>query len=211
MSKFPRVIFITLLALSSALGGFFIIRTLDRHFFHPEATSQDSVTPESAASSKNTSTTGAGSRSASSPVEKPVENSQSESDTPSSSDPADSPAANPKTPIQYEAADSAAPASLTAYFSTMRLDNSKLTLRVNIDQYLSSGSCQLLVSDAAGQHIIERTAEIVPAASTSTCAGFDLTPADFGLDSLTALAKPLNLELRLTAGSENGIVRANLE
>lgn len=135
----------------------------------------------------------------------PVENSvEKPTPTPPSSD-ADT-TDDGKTPVQYDGENPNSAEDLTAYFSVKRLENDKLTLRVNIDQYLSSGSCSLLVTDASGNLLVENSVEILPDASTSTCAGFDLSSP-----SLSSAEKPLTLTLTLSSGDKSGTLSATLD
>ena len=75
-------------------------------------------------------------------------------------------------PIQNEGEDPNQLESLTGNLTTNRVSNGKLILRVNINQYLSTGICNLTLT--SGSNTITKTANIVAVASTSTCEGFDV-------------------------------------
>lgn len=78
-----------------------------------------------------------------------------------------------KDPIpQYEGDDPNSSESLTGSLTTAHVSGEKFLIRVNIDQYLSSGSCTLEMSDGDNRHT--DSAQIIPSASTSTCEGFDV-------------------------------------
>ena len=75
-------------------------------------------------------------------------------------------------PVQNEGEDPNQLESLTGNLTTNRVSNGKLILRVNINQYLSTGICNLTLT--SGSNTIIKTANIVAVASTSTCEGFDV-------------------------------------
>ena len=75
-------------------------------------------------------------------------------------------------PIQNEGEDPNQLESLTGNLTTNRVSNGKLILRVNINQYLSTGICNLTLT--SGSNTITKTVNIVAVASTSTCEGFDV-------------------------------------
>ena len=75
--------------------------------------------------------------------------------------------------INYEGNDPNTAADLTGIITYNNVANNKLTLRVNIDQYLTTGTCKLsLVRD--GSAVYSATAEIFANAATSSCKGFDI-------------------------------------
>ena len=59
------------------------------------------------------------------------------------------------------------------------VSGSNLLIRVNIDQYLSSGTCRLEIS-RGGQVVFSDSAAIVSAASTATCEGFNVPVSEVG-------------------------------
>lgn len=80
--------------------------------------------------------------------------------------------ANPKPTTQSEGADPNLSATLTGVLTRADVANGNLVLRVNIDQYLTSGTCELTLKN--GANIYSETANISDSASTSTCEGFDI-------------------------------------
>ena len=126
---------------------------------------------------------------------------------PSSSEPSDD---NPdgKTPEQYEGNNPNSGNELTGVISTARFSSSgdTLILRVNLDQYLSSGTCSLKISDGEGTTPVEKSVEIIPSASTSTCAGFDLPASD-----LEPFATPFTVEVFLSSGTKSGTLSTTFE
>lgn len=109
-----------------------------------------------------------------------------------------------KTPVQYDGEDPNTSASLTGTLTTARFSGDKLILRVNIDQYLSSGACNLTVSD--GTHTLSRSANLIPSAATSTCEGFDLSGSE-----LANFTRPLHIAISLTSGDKSGTIEGKVE
>lgn len=78
----------------------------------------------------------------------------------------------------------------------------KLMIRVNIDQYLGSGSCELRVLN--GDTVIyNETANIVSSASTATCEGFDVSASRFDGGNYTIM-------IELESGDKTGSIRGEV-
>lgn len=75
--------------------------------------------------------------------------------------------------IQYEGEDPNLSEELSGSVTYAGVLNNRITIRVNIDQYLSEGSCalSLLSNDTV---IYSESANIINSASTATCEGFDI-------------------------------------
>jgi cytoskeletal protein RodZ len=58
--------------------------------------------------------------------------------------------------------------SLTAYITTKNVIGNQLQIRIQIEQYVSSGSCKITIGDYSAQ------ADIVQNPSSSSCAGWDI-------------------------------------
>lgn len=98
-------------------------------------------------------------------------------DNPDLSEPASS--ASPKKPSvpQYEGKDPNQSSELTGTLTYVNVSGDRLTIRLNIDQFLSSGLCQLsLIQAGTTQYSV--SADIISSASTSTCQGFDISTAN---------------------------------
>ena len=67
---------------------------------------------------------------------------------------------------------------LTGILTASHVSENKLILRVNIDQFLTSGKCVLKLS--SGANAVEKEANIISSASTSTCEGFDVSMNELG-------------------------------
>jgi hypothetical protein len=109
-----------------------------------------------------------------------------------------------KTPEKYEGTDPNTSESLTGYITTARFDNNKLIIRVNIDQYISSGTCTLILSDGSNQ--LEKTSKLVPVASTSTCEGFDIQASE-----LYSFDRPIEISIRLASNDKFGSITGRVE
>ena len=125
-----------------------------------------------------------------------------ETNNSSTTDPSVSP--DGKTPEKYEGADPNTSESLTGYITTARFSGDKLVIRVNIDQYLSSGACTLLLTDGSNQ--LEKSTKLSPAASTSTCEGFDVQASE-----LSNFSRPINITINLTSGDKRGSITGRVE
>ena len=75
--------------------------------------------------------------------------------------------------VQYEGEDPNDLEELTGVVTYAGVVDGNLMIRVNIDQFLSGGSCTLsLIKE--GSNVYSETTEIVSMVSTSTCDGFDV-------------------------------------
>lgn len=61
---------------------------------------------------------------------------------------------------------------LTGTITAARVSGEQFIIRVNLDQYLSSGACSLTMTN--GKKTYSATANILSSVSTSTCEGFDV-------------------------------------
>lgn len=112
--------------------------------------------------------------------------------------------ATKKNVTQYEGEDSSTSESLSGIITASRVSGQNYIIRVNIDQYLTSGTCHLTFTDGEVSHT--ETANIIPNASSSTCEGFDVT--------LKALASghTYDISIDLVSGDKSGRItgEANL-
>ncbi len=83
-----------------------------------------------------------------------------------------------KTPTQNDGEDPNVSASLTGSLTSANVSGNSLVLRVNIDQYLSSGTCSLVLTHE--NSIVKKSAAILPTAATSSCEGFDIPLSELG-------------------------------
>ena len=109
-----------------------------------------------------------------------------------------------KTPEKYEGADPNASGSITGAITAARFSSDKLIIRVNIDQYLSSGTCTLTLSDGTNQ--LTKTANLVPVASTSSCEGFDIQSSE-----LSNFSRPITININLASSNKAGTITGRVE
>lgn len=76
--------------------------------------------------------------------------------------------------IQYEGENPNSANELSGVVTYAGAVDNKLMIRVNINQYLSGGSCSLRLLFEGDVNMYGEVVEIVDSASTSTCAGFDV-------------------------------------
>lgn len=105
--------------------------------------------------------------------------------------------------VQYEGENPNELSELTGVVTYAGVSGDKLLIRVNIDQYLTSGSCELALLDA-GVSIYSDTAEIVDAATTATCAGFNVPLSEVG-------GRDLEIVVYLAADGKAGEIRGEVK
>jgi len=75
-------------------------------------------------------------------------------------------------PTQYEGNNPNSEPALTGNITYAGVLNKKITIRVNIDQFLNNGTCKLTMRSGDSEYSEE--VNIVESAATSTCKGFDI-------------------------------------
>ena len=80
---------------------------------------------------------------------------------------------------QYDGDDPNNAQDLSGVVTYAGVNNGVLMIRVNIDQYLDSGKCELTLT-RGGATIYSSIASIIGSASTSTCEGFDVPAEGLG-------------------------------
>lgn len=81
--------------------------------------------------------------------------------------------------VQYDGGNPNMADNLTGVITYAGVNGENLMIRVNIDQYLSSGECSLSLK-RNNNTIYSDTARIIDAASTSTCEGFNVSTNGLG-------------------------------
>ncbi len=109
-----------------------------------------------------------------------------------------------KTPEKYDGNDPNFEESLTGSITTARIDEDKLIIRVTIDQYLSNGTCSLTITN--GDQTLEKTANIAPIASTSSCEGFDVPTSE-----LNNINDNISIKINITSGDKIGTITGEVE
>ena len=101
--------------------------------------------------------------------------------------------------VQYEGEDPNEAEELTGVVTYAGVNGDNLLVQVNIDQYLSEGSCGLqLLQD--GVVVYEDTVEIVAMVSTATCDGFEVPVKSLG-------GGGYDIVINLVSGGKMGTIR----
>ena len=123
-----------------------------------------------------------------------------EASEPASTETAETPKSeevDPKAQVQNEGENPNNSETLTGVLTRSDIIGDKLIIRVNIDQYLSGGVCELSLTSSARSY--SDTANIVDSASTSTCEGFDVPTSKLAAGNWT-------ISIKLTSGDKEGTI-----
>ncbi|MBR3236721.1 hypothetical protein IKF92_03535 [Candidatus Saccharibacteria bacterium] len=103
---------------------------------------------------------------------------------------------------QYDGDDPNTNNDLSGAVTYAAVSGDNLMIRVNIDQYLESGKCELILkkNDAT---IHSSIANIIDNASTATCEGFDVPVAKLG-------GGKIDIIINLSAGERSGSIRGEV-
>lgn len=104
---------------------------------------------------------------------------------------------------QYEGGSPNSWEGLTGVVSSANVMNGVLRVRVNIDQYLESGTCELILMNG-GTAVYNEMAEIVGGASNGECRGFDVK-----VDGLPS--GMMQIMVRLSAEGKSGEITGEVE
>ncbi len=100
---------------------------------------------------------------------------------------------------QYDGEDPNQANELTGVVTYAGVSGSNLIIRVNIDQYLESGQCELTLK-RGGANIYSSIASIIGNASTATCEGFDVPISKLGGGNI-------EININLKANNKAGLIR----
>ena len=105
--------------------------------------------------------------------------------------------------VQYDGEDPNEASELFGVVTYAGVNDGVLVIRVNIDQYITSGSCELsLVQN--GSIIHSSTVNVIPDVATATCEGFDVP-----VSGLSGGKTEINI--KLNADGKNGVIRGEVE
>lgn len=107
------------------------------------------------------------------------------------------PEEKPKVP-QYDGDDPNTAEQITGAITYIGVSNGYLRVRVNVDQYINGGSCNIVLL-RGGAQIYSDYANLNSSASTSTCEGFDIPVADLGTGYT-------QIRITLSSGEKTGAV-----
>lgn len=105
---------------------------------------------------------------------------------------------NPQTPAQYEGENPNTSEEITGFINYTAIDGDHLSIRLTLNQYLTSGTCTLKMS--LGDLTIEQSAPIFADPSTSSCQGFDVPLSD-----LTA-SGTWQISVKVSADNKTGTI-----
>lgn len=84
------------------------------------------------------------------------------------------------------------------------VNGDKLVVRVNIDQYAGSGTCELVLRQN-GDELYRATASIVDVVSTATCEGFDVPLAEI------SVAGDVDIVVKVNASGKSGTISGKVK
>ncbi len=100
--------------------------------------------------------------------------------------------------IQYDGEDPNEANELSGAVTFAGVNGEKLMIRVNIDQYLTEGKCELTLKKD-GANMYNSIANIIGNASTSTCEGFDVPTSELG-------GGTVEININISAGERSGVI-----
>lgn len=104
--------------------------------------------------------------------------------------------------IQNDGEDPNKSEELTGTLTTANISRDKLVIRVNIDQFLTSGKCILNLKSTTST--IREEANIITSASTSTCEGFDIPTSELS-------SGKWNIEILLNSNNKTGKITGEID
>lgn len=104
--------------------------------------------------------------------------------------------------VQYDGENPNEAEDLSGVVTYAGVVDDRLMIRLNIDQYLDSGECELTLS-RDGATIYTSIANIVGGPATATCEGFDVPVSELGGGNL-------QININLSAGERRGSVRGEV-
>ena len=100
--------------------------------------------------------------------------------------------------IQYDGDNPNENSGLTGVITYAGVSGEYLMIRVNIDQYLSSGRCDLTLT-RNGETVFSDATTIIDSASTSTCEGFNVPVSQLGNGNVQVI-------VNLKSGEKSGVI-----
>jgi len=103
---------------------------------------------------------------------------------------------------QFDGNDPNAGEKLTGVITYAGVNDGNLMVRVNIDQYLTEGTCKLEL--VRGESVVyNETVGVIDSAATATCEGFNVPIAEIGSGSYQIIIK-------ITSGEKAGVIRGEV-
>lgn len=105
--------------------------------------------------------------------------------------------------VQYDGEDPNSLEELSGVVTYAGVSGGNLMVRVNIDQYLEYGECELVLRQG-GMEIYSDVAGIVNSAATATCEGFDVPMNSLEIEGA------VGIEVNLSAEGKSGVIRGEV-
>ena len=99
---------------------------------------------------------------------------------------------------QYEGNDPNNAETISGVMTYVGVSGDKLMIRVNIDQYLNGGNCELSI-ERNGVVLYSEVASVMGSASTATCEGFDVPISELGNGDV-------DIVINVQSGDKNGTI-----
>ena len=101
--------------------------------------------------------------------------------------------------VQYDGEEPNTAQGLSGAITHAAVSGANFVLRVNIDQYVTGGNCELTIK-RNGATIYSNIVSIIGSASTATCEGFDIPVNRLG-------GGPVEININLSADGKGGVIR----
>ncbi len=109
----------------------------------------------------------------------------------------------PETKPQYDGANPNTGGDITGVITYAGVSDAMLMIRVNIDQYLAGGNCELTLA-RDGAALYSESARVADSAATSTCEGFNVPVAKVG-------SGKIGIRILVTSGERSGIIEGEAD
>lgn len=171
--KIDKVVVVVIIIVAAFAGGFFVANKLSRNDRDDKAAVSDVVVNN---------------------------NAESKESQVAQHDSAEIAKEDDKTPEKYDGEDANNFGELSGTVTFAGIAGNKLMIRVNIDQFLASGTCSLTIGGYSSD------VNISSSASTSTCEGFDIPLSD-----LSDLSGETEFSINLSSGDKQGLITGSVQ
>lgn len=103
---------------------------------------------------------------------------------------------------QFDGEDPNEGEGLTGVITYAGVSGGNLVIRVNVDQYLTSGTCKLKITGNGGA-VYEETVEVIDSAATATCKGFNVATSKLP-------GGKVNISILVTSGEKTGTIEGEV-
>lgn len=104
---------------------------------------------------------------------------------------------------QYDGEDPNRSERLTGVMTYLGVSGDDLVARVNVDQYLTSGSCEIRII-RSGEVLYNEVVSVIDSAATSTCEGFNVPLSELSTGQM-------QVEIKIEAGERAGVISGEVE